>query len=161
MTNLVKSLVCELHQTRPSHVKASGVIPLIPGGEPLGNEIYRSCVTLIQHILGQTGSSAVEQVISPRSKDKLSKEVSLLVSNYRKGTKFRGDKFSRFLKNLYLKNIRGGFIFVFSMKMISDGGRILIFAGLNFHGQKTILEKRENLSPAKFRTLAVCANINE
>ena len=75
ITNLVKSLVCDLHQTKPSRVKASGVICLIPKGEPLGNEIYLSCVVLIQHILSQT-NSCVEQEISPRSQEKLSKEVS-------------------------------------------------------------------------------------
>ncbi len=34
-------------------------------------------------------------------------------------------------------------------------GELWIFAGLNFRGQNTILEKRENLSPSKFRTLTV------
>ncbi len=53
-------------------------------------------------------------------------------TQYRKGTKFRGDKFSRFLKNLCLKNIRGGFIFVFAMKMIGDRGRIINIRGVKF-----------------------------
>ncbi len=35
-------------------------------------------------------------------------------------------------------------------------GELLIFAGLNFRGQKTILEKGEHLSPSKFRTLTHC-----
>ncbi len=34
-------------------------------------------------------------------------------------------------------------------------GELLIFGGLNFREQKTILEKRQNLSPSKFLTLTV------
>ncbi len=59
------------------------------------------------------------------------KHVYSSIPQYRKGTKFRGDKFSRFLTNLCLKNIRGGFIFVFAMKMIGDGVRIINIYGVN------------------------------
>ena len=74
ITNMVKTLVCDLNHTKPSRVKASGVIPLIPDGEPLGNAIYSSCVSLIQHILGRT-RGCVGLDCSPRTQEKHSKEV--------------------------------------------------------------------------------------
>ncbi len=52
---------------------------------------------------------------------------------YRKGTKFRGDKFARFLKNLCLKNIQGFFIFVFAMKWCAMAGDLLMFAIREYH----------------------------
>ncbi len=61
--------------------------------------------------------------------------------SYRKGTKFRGNKFS----------LKGGFIFVFAMKMISDGGRIINIRGVKFSRSQDYPRKTRSLS--KFRTL--------
>ncbi len=56
-----------------------------------------------------------------------------------------------------LEKYSRGFIFVLAMKMISDGGRIINIRGVKFSRSETILEKRENLSPSKFRTLTVAS----
>lgn len=74
MVNLVKSLVCEIKGIKPSRVKGTGVISLLPDGESVGTVLYNSCVTLIQHIMSQT-KSCVSQGLSPGSEEKVSKEV--------------------------------------------------------------------------------------
>ena len=77
MINLVKSLVCVIKNIKPSQVKGTGVISLLPDGESVGTVIYTSCVTLIQHIMSKT-KTCVSQGLSPGSVEKVSKEVRRL-----------------------------------------------------------------------------------